>query len=128
MSDQCFEMIKSLVRRPSSSLLVELSILMKDGCPISAIVFTRYKNRRYFLQSGFQYVRGLSPLLLHLGYEIEASFEDCEIMSIDLMPAAPGGGDYKARFGTSEYSVSTFQIGRSAGALLIDRLTWPFYN
>ena len=86
-----------LLRTFGTAATCHSSILTVGGRDVSALYNVRVAGREYNLQGGFdeRYSGGCSVALLHLGYAIEAAFQD-RILGIDLLVGGGKRSDFKA--------------------------------
>lgn len=102
--------------RSAPGLRFRVSLLVRNGRPVSARLCATAKRRVYDLQGGFRDAEAVKLSLgkLHLGFDIESCFADRDVDTLDLL-AGPGmRSEYKAPFATQTAEVYTFRAGRSA--------------
>lgn len=93
---------------------LRLSQLTVDGSPISSILALVADNREYNIQSAFDPgVSGLSPGMLHLGFELERAFEQRAIEKYDLLAGGGKSTPFKQGLASSSGVFRSLQIVRN---------------
>jgi len=115
------EFLKNIVREGGRP---ELSVLCVSGKPVSVLYNVLYKNVAYNLQAGF--VENLHKKLalgtLHLGYSIEAAFDDGQVEAFDLLAGGGKNEDYKAKLATDRTALVSLMLVRSRLFKLLYRI------
>lgn len=93
----------------------ELSVLCVSGRPVSVLYNVLYSNVAYNLQAGFveNFHKKLALGTLHLGYSIEAAFDNSEVETFDLLAGGGKNEDYKAKLATDRTALVSLMLVRS---------------
>ncbi len=119
------QFLESLLNSPKANLsAAHSSILMMDDSPISVIFNLQAQRRIYNMQLGYQqdFHRKISLGTLHLGYAIEAAFEDPEVDCFDFLLGEGKNSDYKRHLATDRLTASSWQVIRSPLLKLLYRV------
>ncbi|MBD3640953.1 MAG: GNAT family N-acetyltransferase [Marinobacter sp.] len=102
----------------------ELSVLCISGRPVSVLYNVLYRNVAYNLQAGFveNYHKKLALGTLHLGYGIEAAFENSEVEAFDLLAGGGKNEAYKAKLATDRTPLVSLMLVRSRLFKLLYRI------
>ncbi len=95
------KMINLLLDNSSDKNLgIDCSVMSIDNTPVSAVFDLHYGNRIYNLQMGYNesLSKGISLGALHLGYQIEAAFNNPVVDYYDLMAGCGKHCSYKESF------------------------------
>ena len=94
-----------------------LSCITLDGRPVSVLYNLRAGNTVYNIQSGFEDMGSkLSLGTLHMGYAIEAAFDDTGVVNFDLLAGGGKNEFYKTHYRGEQVEFVTLRV--TAGGLL----------
>ncbi len=125
MNKQARRQIHSLQKTmPGLSVTKHSSLLYLDDQLLSVIINFHHGCRVYNMQLGFRenFHRKISLGTLHLGYAIEAAFEDPEVDCFDFLLGEGKNSDYKRHFATDSVTASSWQVIRSPLLKLLYRV------
>ena len=125
MSDQARRQMHALqASMPGLSITEHSSLLYLDDQLLSVIINFRLGGRIYNMQLGYQqdFHRKISLGTLHLGYAIEAAFEDPEVDCFDFLLGEGKNSDYKRHLATDRLTASSWQVIRSPLLKLLYRV------
>ncbi|RBP25696.1 acetyltransferase (GNAT) family protein [Marinobacter pelagius] len=102
----------------------DLSVLCVSGKPVSVLYNVLYGNVAYNLQAGFMegFHKKLALGTLHLGYSIEAAFENRDVGAFDLLAGGGKNEDYKAKLATDRTPLVSLMLVRSPFFKLLYRI------
>lgn len=102
----------------------DLSVLCVSGRPVSVLYNVLYRNVTYNLQAGFvgNFHKKLALGTLHLGYGIEAAFDDRDVGVFDLLAGKGKNEDYKAKLATDRTALVSLMLVRSRLFKLLYRI------
>ncbi|MFO7528773.1 MAG: GNAT family N-acetyltransferase [Marinobacter sp.] len=102
----------------------ELSVICVSGRPVSVLYNVLYRNVAYNLQAGFveNFHKKLALGTLHLGYSIEASFDNGDVEAFDLLAGGGKNEDYKAKLATDRTPLVSLMLVRSRLFKLLYRI------
>jgi len=99
------KMVHSLLDNCAAEhVTLDCSVMTLDAKPVSAVFDIHYGNRVYNLQAGYHenLVKGISLGTLHLGYQIEAAFNNPSLDYYDLMAGRGKNANYKESLGNTK--------------------------
>jgi len=117
--------LESLLNSPRTDFsATHSSILMLDESPISVIFNLQAQRHIYNIQLGYQqdFHKKISLGTLHLGYAIEAAFEDPQVDCFDFLLGEGKNSDYKRHLATDRLTASSWQVIRSPLLKLLYRV------
>jgi len=114
----------------SLHLLDCFSVLKIGGKPVSILYNITINNIVYNLQSGFveNFHKGISLGTLHLGYEIERSFENKDLVYFDLLAGHGKNINYKARLNGVPVKFISIQIVKTKWLVLLYKIKDLFFK
>lgn len=94
---------------------VDFSVMSVSGTPVSAVFDIRYQGRQYNFQSGYleNFCKSVALGTLHLGYQIEAAFNNPAIQFYDFMAGKGKNSDYKKKLVNRSDELATLLLVRS---------------
>ncbi len=106
---------KAMADFPTGRDATYSSILKVNGEPVSAMLNLYANNKIYNIQLGFleDFDKKISLGTLHLGYAIEAAFQDQQVKSFDLLAGSGKNSNYKDRLAKPTVELESSQIIRS---------------
>ncbi len=125
MSEQARSQIHDLqASMPGLSITEHSSLLYLDDQLLSVIINFRLGGRIYNMQLGYHqdFHRKISLGTLHLGYAIEAAFEDPSVDCFDFLLGEGKNSDYKRHLATDRLTASSWQVIRSPLLKLLYRV------
>lgn len=92
-----------------------LMVLYHEHRPVSVLYNLVHDGCVYNIQSGYEetFHKKVALGTLHLGYSIEAAFEDPDVAFFDLLAGDGKNTDYKLHLATSRTSLTTVMLVRS---------------
>lgn len=128
--EPCFSNTSILFHRDFLNRIVheggwpDLSVLSVSGRPVSVLYNVVYQNVTYNLQAGFveHFHKKLALGTLHLGYSIEAAFENDDVATFDLLAGGGKNEDYKAKLATDRTPLVSLMLVRSRLFKLLYRI------
>ncbi|MAL97816.1 MAG: GNAT family N-acetyltransferase [Alteromonadaceae bacterium] len=93
----------------------DLSVMTLDGTPVSVVYNVIFKKCSYNLQSGYveNFHKKIALGMLHLGYCLEQSFADENVVRFDLLAGHGKNTNYKQHLATDEDELVSLMVVRS---------------